>query len=99
MGNSPAMQLARRQVELAADSRSSVLLVGLQGSGRQHLAKAIHYANPLDFTATSPAGGLIPLDCSVLSEDTHPIDHRRAGQTHPSNEEAKQATLLLNHVG
>ena len=37
------MRLARRQVELAAASRSSVLLVGPPGSGRQHLAAAIHY--------------------------------------------------------
>jgi transcriptional regulator with PAS, ATPase and Fis domain len=43
IGQGPAMRLARRQVELAAASRSSVLLVGPPGSGRQHLAAAIHY--------------------------------------------------------
>ena len=43
IGQGPEMQLARRQVELAAASRSSVLLVGPPGSGRQHLAAAIHY--------------------------------------------------------
>lgn len=43
IGQGPAMCLARRQVELAATSRSSVLLVGPPGSGRQHLAAAIHY--------------------------------------------------------
>jgi len=43
IGEGPAMRLARRQVELAAASRSSVLLVGPPGSGRQHLAAAIHY--------------------------------------------------------
>jgi transcriptional regulator with AAA-type ATPase domain len=43
IGQGPAMRLARRQVELAVASRSSVLLVGPPGSGRQHLAAAIHY--------------------------------------------------------
>jgi len=43
IGQGPAMRLARRQVELAAASRSSVLLVGPPGSGRRHLAAAIHY--------------------------------------------------------
>ena len=47
IGQGPAMRLARRQVELAAASRASVLLVGPPGSGRQHLAAAIHYGvNP-----------------------------------------------------
>ena len=47
IGQGPAMRLARRQVELAVASRSSVLLVGPPGSGRQHLSAAIHYgANP-----------------------------------------------------
>ena len=35
IGQGPAMRLARRQVELAAASRSSVLLVGPPGSGRR----------------------------------------------------------------
>jgi len=43
IGQGHAMRLARRQVELAAASRSSVLLIGPPGSGRQHLAAAIHY--------------------------------------------------------
>ena len=43
IGQGHAMRLACRQVELAAASRSSVLLIGPPGSGRQHLAAAIHY--------------------------------------------------------
>ena len=45
VGEGPAMRLARRQVELAAASRCGVLLVGPPGSGRQHLAAAIHYGS------------------------------------------------------
>ena len=51
IGEGPAMRLARRQVELAAASRCGVLLVGPPGSGRQHLAAAIHYG------ASPPSGG------------------------------------------
>ena len=47
IGEGPAMRLARRQVELAAASRCGVLLVGPPGSGRQHLAAAIHYGASL----------------------------------------------------
>jgi DNA-binding NtrC family response regulator len=43
IGQGSAMRLARRQVELSAASRGSVLLVGPTGSGRRHLAAAIHY--------------------------------------------------------
>jgi DNA-binding NtrC family response regulator len=55
------MQLARRQIELAANGRNSVLLVGPSGSGRRHLASTIHYA--------SPSGALMPLDCPLLEGD------------------------------
>jgi len=98
VGNSPAMQLARRQVELAAASRSSVLLVGPPGSGRQHLASAVHYASSLDFTATSPAAGLIPLDCSVLTADLILSTVAALARSNASGEKARQTTLLLNHV-
>ncbi|MBN2580122.1 MAG: sigma-54-dependent Fis family transcriptional regulator [Pirellulales bacterium] len=44
-GVSPAVRLARRQVELAAAGRCSVLVVGPPGSGRQHLAASIYYGS------------------------------------------------------
>jgi DNA-binding NtrC family response regulator len=61
IGHGPAMQLARRQVELAIVGGGSVLLIGPSGSGRRHLATAIHYG--------STTGTLVPLDCSVLGAD------------------------------
>src|SRR3989304_2072228 len=96
VGNSPAMRLARRQVELAASSRSSVLLIGPPGSGRQHLAAAIHYASPLDLAAESPASGLIPLDCSVLATDLIQSTIAALARANISGEKARQTTLLLN---
>ena len=72
IGQGPAMRLARRQVELAAASRSSVLLVGPPGSGRQHLAAAIHYGAEAAGTSACrriARRTLAPLDCSLLGAD------------------------------
>jgi DNA-binding NtrC family response regulator len=70
VGVSPAMQLARRQVEAAAASGCNACIAGPTGSGRQHLASVLHYASggqkPDD--AFDP-GGIISLDCSALPSD------------------------------
>jgi len=70
IGSGPAVRLARRQVELAVGSRCSVLLIGPQGSGRQHLATAIHYGSHRPASAASKAGGFAALDCSLLAFDS-----------------------------
>jgi DNA-binding NtrC family response regulator len=62
-GDSLAMRRARAQIELAAKSRASALIVGPRGSGRLHSARAIH------FGGAEPGGSLVPLSCSVLEED------------------------------
>jgi DNA-binding NtrC family response regulator len=98
IGNSPAMQLARRQVELAANCQSSVLLVGPSGSGRQHLASAIHYANQMVGSVALPMGGIIPLDCSVLAEDLILSTIAALARSHSLEEKNRPTTLLLNHV-
>ncbi|MGD0653727.1 MAG: helix-turn-helix domain-containing protein [Thermoguttaceae bacterium] len=98
VGASPAMLLARHQVELAEAGRFSVLLVGPPGSGRQHLAAAIHYASPLDRTATLPAGGLIPLDCSLVAGDLILSTLAAIVRANPPGEKNRQTSILLNHV-
>ncbi len=77
IGQGPAMRLARRRVELAAASRASVLLVGPPGSGRRHLAAAIHYGGVEKGMEKESQSGrhaperpsLVPLDCSLLADD------------------------------
>ncbi|MEX0678527.1 MAG: helix-turn-helix domain-containing protein [Pirellulales bacterium] len=59
IGNNPLVARARLQIELAAGSGASVLIVGPRGSGKDHAAKAIHYCQ-------SEPGLLVPLDCAVL---------------------------------
>ena len=93
MGDSAAAKRARAQADLAARSCASVVIVGPQGSGRQHLASVIHYAaNP------EGAGPLVPLDCSVLDSELirstlAALAGRRIPETVPGS-----GTLLLNEA-
>ncbi len=93
LGHSPAARRARAQAELAIGSRASVLLVGPPGSGRQHLAHAIHYGG--DPGAT---GSLVPLACAALGSDL--IESTVRAWTAKCAREGKKGrhTLLLNEV-
>ncbi len=59
-GASAAMKRVRSQVELAAAGRGTVLLLGPPGSGRQHVARTIHFAQQ------PPLGTLSRWTCSAL---------------------------------
>ncbi len=107
IGEGAAIRRTRRQVELAATTRASVLLVGPPGSGRQHVAKTIHYAErgPLaGNTATDKetshkqsGGSLIPLACSVLDPDL--IRSAVAALSGASlGASTRHSTLLLNEA-
>lgn len=100
IGDSAAIRRARRQVELAATTRASVLLVGPPGSGRRHVANTVHYAGDTGDRETSfkeGGGSLIPLDCSVLGSDL--IRSTVAALDGASaNESTRPAALLLNEA-
>jgi len=92
VGDSPAIRRARAQVALAAQSGASVLVVGPAGSGRRHVAAAIHYGTPNE----SP-GSLIPLACSVLGADLiHSTVAALAARRPPPGQAG--GTLLLNEA-
>ncbi len=92
VGESPAMRLARRQVELAAGCRESVLIVGPPGSGRRRTAAAIHYG-----AAPAPAGRLVPLACDLLSPELiySTVQAVASGDDAPHH---AQGTLLLSNA-
>lgn len=46
LGAGPAMTRVLQQVELAVESLHGIALTGEPGSGREHAARAIHYAGP-----------------------------------------------------
>jgi DNA-binding NtrC family response regulator len=86
VGNSSAMRKVRDQVAVAAASGANVLVCGPPGSGRGHVARAIHYQ------AAGDAGPkLVPVDCAVLNED----QLQRALETVQEIPSKQPATLLL----
>ena len=64
IGSSQQMQRVRRLSRLAVDTTASVLILGEPGTGKEHLASAIHYGQPGE-----PPGALVPIDCSVLDQE------------------------------
>jgi transcriptional regulator with PAS, ATPase and Fis domain len=63
VGRSPAMQRVVSQVELARQTMSPLLLLGEPGTGREHLARTIH------FGSSNKATAFVPLDCRRLAAD------------------------------
>jgi DNA-binding NtrC family response regulator len=64
VGESQMTRRVREQVALAASSQARVVLVGPKGSGREHMARTIHYSQPRADTSS-----LIPLDCTLLDAE------------------------------
>jgi DNA-binding NtrC family response regulator len=85
LGESDAIRKVRAQVAAAAASQAHVLIRGRRGSGREHIARAIHYQ------AKDAAGKLVPLDCPIATEETL----RRAAELFRGPRDAKQRHTLL----
>jgi DNA-binding NtrC family response regulator len=62
-GHSPAMRRVRAQVQAAAASSATVLVMGPPGSGREFICRAIHYHRSRDVRP------LIPLECAILERE------------------------------
>jgi PAS domain S-box-containing protein len=58
IAESPAMRRVLHQVQLAAESRVAVHLCGEAGTGREFLARTIHYQGPRRLNA------FVPIDCA-----------------------------------
>ena len=97
VGDSPAMVRVRAQVRLAAVGRPNVLVVGPRGSGRQHVARAIHDQTE---SAGAPAeGGLMPLSCEALGTELLRSTLSALLRDAPADAGATgSGTLLLNDV-
>jgi DNA-binding NtrC family response regulator len=92
LGDCPAIRRARSQMEVAAASRASVLVVGPPGSGRQHAAHAIHYGRGEE------SGPLVPLACTVLAADLIASTLAAIASRSFPREVSGRGTLLLNDV-
>jgi DNA-binding NtrC family response regulator len=91
-GASPAMLRVRSQAQLASGARTNLLIAGPEGTGKQHLAKAIHYRRGGDRPGT-----LLPLDCSALDSELL-VSSLAAAVKSPAVKLQPPATVLLNHV-
>jgi DNA-binding NtrC family response regulator len=92
VGPSPAIQRVRSQAHLAASAKTNVLIVGPDGAGKQHLAKAIHFSR-----GGQRPGTLLPLDCAAL--DPELLVSSLAAALKPSAVKLQSpATILLNHL-
>jgi PAS domain S-box-containing protein len=95
IGNSPAMQQVLRQIEIAASSRSNVLIGGEAGTGKELIARAIHE------TSLRGEGPFIRVNCTALSRADSERElfgdplHDRAGRV----ELADGGTLYLEEAG
>ena len=63
IGNSEAMIAVYRMIDQVKDSRTTVLLRGETGTGKELVARAIH------FNSVRAANPFIPLNCAALSEN------------------------------
>lgn len=86
LGTSSVTEKVRAQVAAAATGRASVLVRGRRGSGRAHVARAIHYHS------ARPTDRLLPLDCQAATED---IFRRLLDSIRDSGRGDRRTTLLL----
>jgi two-component system NtrC family response regulator/two-component system response regulator HydG len=63
VGESPAIRSVLRQAALVAPTRTTVLLLGETGTGKERLAQAIHEASPRRH------GPFVAVNCAALSEN------------------------------
>ena len=65
LGDSGEMQKVRAQVVAAAASGANALIVGQPGTGRGHVARAIHYR-----VAGETAVKLVPVNCEMATDES-----------------------------
>ncbi len=98
VGVSPAVRRIRSQIPVAAAASVPLSIVGPPGSGRGHVARAVHYHRSAA-GATSPdaAGPLVPLDAKTLSAEL--LQSTVRGMIRTGRESGRRlGTLLLNDV-
>jgi DNA-binding NtrC family response regulator len=94
LGDSPAMQRVRTQAALAAGRDASVLIIGPPGSGRAHVARAIHYG--VDPSPHAPP--LAPLSCSVMGSALLASSLEAIVESHRPRHPPGHGALLLTEV-
>ena len=101
-GNSKAIQEVMQHVKVVAPTDLTVLIEGETGSGKEYIAKAIHYASK---RSKAP---FVAVDCGAIPKDlanSELFGHIKGAFTGAINnkagyfEQAKGGTLFLDEVG
>ena len=102
LGNSAAMNRLKEQIELAADSRASILIQGERGTGKELVARSIHLASK------RAEGPLEKLNCAAVPNElieSELFGHEAGAFTGATKqrkgkfERAHKGTLFLDEVG
>jgi DNA-binding NtrC family response regulator len=90
-GGSTAMQKVRAQAAAVASSGANALICGSPGTGRGHVARAIHYR-----AAGEAAAKLVPVNCEHANDDAlrRALDALRS----PTDDSRHRPTLLLENL-
>jgi DNA-binding NtrC family response regulator len=101
-GASPATQALREQIERVATSDASVLITGENGTGKEIVARAIHFASP------RAAGPFVTVNCAAIPSElieSELFGHEKGSFTGAVTQRvghfelAHEGTLFLDEIG
>jgi two-component system, NtrC family, response regulator AtoC len=102
VGSAPKMQQVFKMIERVADTDSTILILGQSGTGKELVARALHFNSRRQFAP------FVPVNCSALPEnllESELFGHRRGAFTGAINDkkglfqEADGGTIFLDEVG
>ena len=102
IGASSAMQGVFRMVERVADTDATILILGQSGTGKELVARALHY------NSRRSTGPFIPINCSALPEnllESELFGHRKGAFTGAIGDknglfhDADGGTIFLDEIG
>jgi transcriptional regulator with PAS, ATPase and Fis domain len=93
VGVSDAIASVREQVRLAAESEARVLVIGPPGSGREHIARTIHYE-----PSSRAAGLLTSIACELVDAEQMQRALTTLLRRHHEQPTARPATALLLNI-
>lgn len=102
IGQSPAMQEAWKLLEQVAPSRSSILLLGETGAGKEVFARAIHWSSPV------ADGPFVDVNCASIPHElleSELFGHEKGSFTSADRQKrglfemAHGGTLFLDEIG
>jgi DNA-binding NtrC family response regulator len=102
IGNSPTIQEVFKMIERVADTDSTILILGASGTGKELVARALHFNSRRQFAP------FIPINCSALPEnllESELFGHCKGAFTGAINDkkglfqEADGGTIFLDEIG